>query len=69
MDTRFIGFALIVLALDLWAILKIAHGQGTGTAKTAWILIILFLPVLGLVVWALLGSDVRKPKMYDKEPP
>jgi len=69
MDYRIGWFALIVLALDLWAIIKIAGGKGTGTAKGAWIIVILLLPVLGLVLWALLGPAVRKPQMYEKEPP
>lgn len=46
---------LIILALDIWAIIKIFDsGASTGT-KVLWIVVILLLPLLGLVIWWLLG--------------
>ncbi|MDX1561528.1 MAG: PLD nuclease N-terminal domain-containing protein [Gammaproteobacteria bacterium] len=46
---------LIILVLDIWAIVKIVEGkQSTGT-KVLWIVIILLLPVIGLILWYLLG--------------
>ncbi len=68
-DYNFGWFGLIVLALDAWAIVKIVRGHGTAAAKITWIVVILLLPVLGLVLRALLGPAIHKPKMYEKEPP
>jgi hypothetical protein len=48
---------LLILVLDVLAILKIAQGKGRTVKKLLWILIILFLPVLGLLFWYLLGRD------------
>jgi hypothetical protein len=46
---------LIILILDIWAIVKIiGSSAGTG-AKVLWIVIILVLPVVGLILWLLLG--------------
>src|SRR5690606_27026203 len=46
---------LIILVLDVWAIVKIiGSSAGTGS-KVLWIVIILLLPVLGLILWFLLG--------------
>ena len=46
---------LIILALDIWAIINVfKSGAGTG-AKVLWILLILLLPVLGLIIWAIAG--------------
>lgn len=46
---------LIILALDVWAIIKvIGSGASTG-AKVLWVLVILLLPVVGLILWFLLG--------------
>lgn len=46
---------LLILILDIWAIIKVlGSGAGTG-AKILWTLLILVLPVLGLVLWFLLG--------------
>lgn len=46
---------LIILALDIWAIVKIlGSGAGAG-AKALWIVLILVLPVVGLLLWLALG--------------
>ncbi|HZQ12938.1 MAG TPA: PLDc N-terminal domain-containing protein [Pseudolabrys sp.] len=46
---------LIILALDIWAIVQIVQRRGPTDKKILWILVILLLPVLGLVLWLLLG--------------
>jgi hypothetical protein len=46
---------LIILVLDVYAIVKtIGSGASTGT-KVLWIVVILLLPLLGLILWWLLG--------------
>lgn len=46
---------LIVLILDIWAIVKtIGSSASTGT-KVLWVVLILVLPVIGLILWLLLG--------------
>ncbi len=48
-------FGLIWLVLNVYAIVKIVQsGAGTGS-KVLWIVLILLVPVLGLILWALLG--------------
>jgi hypothetical protein len=48
-------FGLIWLVLTIYAMVKIVQsGAGTGS-KVLWIVVILLLPVLGLILWALLG--------------
>ena len=56
MGSTFNGLiGLIILALDIWAIINvIKSGAGTG-AKILWVLLIIFLPVLGLIIWAIAG--------------
>ena len=56
MGSTFNGLiGLIILALDIWAIINvIKSGAGAG-AKILWVLLIIFLPVLGLVIWAIAG--------------
>lgn len=46
---------LIILALDIWAIVQILQRGGPTDKKILWILVILLLPVIGLVLWLLLG--------------
>ena len=56
MGSTFNGLiGLIILALDIWAIINVLKsGAGTG-AKVIWVLLIIFLPVLGLIIWAIAG--------------
>lgn len=46
---------LIILALDIWAIVNIVKSNAQTGKKVLWVLLIVFLPVIGLVIWALLG--------------
>jgi hypothetical protein len=46
---------LIILALDIYAIVKTVGSSASTGTKVLWIVVILLLPVLGLILWALLG--------------
>jgi len=56
MGSTFNGLVgLIILVLDIWAIINVLKsGVGLGP-KILWILLILLLPVLGLIIWAIAG--------------
>jgi hypothetical protein len=48
-------FGLIILVLDVWAIIKTVQSSvGTGS-KVIWVVVILLLPIVGLLLWLLLG--------------
>ena len=53
-----IGF--IILVIDIWAIIKITESGASTGAKVGWIVAILILPILGLILWALLGPKAGK---------
>ena len=46
---------LIILILDVWAIVNIAQSGAPTGNKVLWIVLVLLLPVVGLILWALLG--------------
>ena len=46
---------LIILALDIWAVVRILQSGASTGAKVLWIFIILVLPVVGLLIWLLAG--------------
>ena len=46
---------LVILILDIYAIYLVVIGGGTGVYKLLWILIILCLPLLGMLLYFLLG--------------
>lgn len=46
---------LVLLVLDLWALISVlGSGNSTGN-KLLWVLLILFLPLLGFILWLLAG--------------
>jgi hypothetical protein len=46
---------LIWLLVVIWAIVKVAKSSAGTVPKVLWILVLLFMPVLGFIVWLLLG--------------
>jgi succinate dehydrogenase/fumarate reductase cytochrome b subunit len=46
---------LLILIADVWAIVNIAQSGATTGKKVLWIVLVLVLPVLGLILWWLLG--------------
>jgi len=46
---------LLVLALDIFAILKIIQSPASGTEKILWILCVLLFPMVGMIIWFIAG--------------
>lgn len=46
---------LIWLIIVIWAIVKTARSSAGPVAKLLWILVLLFFPLVGLIIWLLLG--------------
>ncbi len=53
-------FGLIVLIADIWAMLNIIQSRSSTGRKVLWIVLVLILPVLGLLLWLLLGPRQLK---------
>ncbi|MGB8273938.1 MAG: PLDc N-terminal domain-containing protein [Alphaproteobacteria bacterium] len=47
---------IIILVLDIFAIFQVLQSSLPPVNKLLWILLILVLPILGLILWLLLGS-------------
>jgi hypothetical protein len=45
----------LVLAADIWAIINIFQSGVSNGKKVLWTLLVLLLPVVGLIIWLLLG--------------
>ncbi|MEX1667441.1 PLD nuclease N-terminal domain-containing protein [Zhongshania guokunii] len=56
--TGVLGFLIFIA--DIWAILNIVQSKESSTTKLLWIVLILFLPVLGLAIWWFAGP--RDPR-------
>ncbi len=48
-------FGLIILALDIWAIINNVGSSASTGRKVLWSLLVLVLPVVGLIIWLLMG--------------
>ena len=51
---------LLILISDIWAIVKTFESPISTGTKVFWIVLILFLPVLGLIIWLIAGPRSRK---------
>jgi hypothetical protein len=51
---------LVILVLDVWAIVNIAQSGASTGNKVLWIVLVLLLPLVGLIIWALLGPRSGK---------
>jgi hypothetical protein len=46
---------IIILILDIWAIIKTLQSGASTGIKLLWVVVILVLPVIGLILWLLMG--------------
>lgn len=53
-------FGLIILVLDIWAIISVLRSDSTTGKKALWILLIVILPVLGLIIWGIMGPRANR---------
>ncbi|KZX63375.1 MULTISPECIES: PLD nuclease N-terminal domain-containing protein [Stutzerimonas stutzeri group] len=54
-------FGLLILILDIWAIISIVRSDSTTGKKVLWVLLIIILPVLGLIIWGIMGPRGNRP--------
>jgi hypothetical protein len=52
-----LGF--IILVLDIWAIVNIIRSNQSVGTTVLWIVLIIILPVVGLILWFLLGPKAK----------
>jgi ABC-type molybdate transport system permease subunit len=50
----------------LWALIDILRNDFTGSNKLIWILLVLFIPVLGFVLYFLIGRKQKIPTALKK---
>jgi succinate dehydrogenase/fumarate reductase cytochrome b subunit len=51
---------LLILIADVWAIVTIFQSGASNEKKALWIVLVVLLPVLGLILWFLLGPRSGK---------
>jgi 2-phospho-L-lactate transferase/gluconeogenesis factor (CofD/UPF0052 family) len=53
-------FGLLILIADIWAIVNIAQSGASTGNKVLWIVLVVLLPLVGLIIWLLLGPRTAK---------
>jgi len=54
---------LVVFIADIWAIVNVIQAPAASTgAKVLWVLLIILLPLIGLLVWLVVGPRGVKAK-------
>jgi succinate dehydrogenase/fumarate reductase cytochrome b subunit len=51
---------LIILILDIWAIINIVKSSAPDTNKILWVVIVILLPLIGLILWFLMGPGKKR---------
>ena len=53
-------WGLLVLIADVWAIVNIVQSGADTGKKVLWVVLVIVLPVLGFLLWLLLGPRTGK---------
>jgi hypothetical protein len=51
---------ILILAADIWAIINVVQSTASTGTKILWVLLILLLPILGLIIWLVMGPRGRR---------
>ncbi|MFC6338241.1 hypothetical protein GIR22_21790 [Pseudomonas sp. CCM 7891] len=51
-----IGLAVLLVLLELWAINHVLRSNSLWENKGLWLVLIIFMPLLGLILWVLFGK-------------
>lgn len=63
MDIQITGIGgFILLVLNVWAFVSIIGSNNSTGSKVLWCLLVLFLPLLGFIIWLLAGPRSASAK-------
>ncbi|HTW74079.1 MAG TPA: PLD nuclease N-terminal domain-containing protein [Steroidobacteraceae bacterium] len=48
-------WGLLILIADIWAIVNVLQSSASTGSKVLWTVVIIVLPVLGFILWLILG--------------
>ncbi|MGY2293087.1 hypothetical protein ACW9H6_25525 [Pseudomonas sp. SDO528_S397] len=57
-----IGLAVMLVVLELWAINAVLRSTSGWETKGLWLVILIFVPLLGLIAWAVGGPKKAMPE-------
>lgn len=54
-ETIWIVLAAVLLLIELWAINRVRKAEGKSSNRLVWMVVIVFVPLFGLIAWAVAG--------------
>ncbi|KJZ40282.1 MULTISPECIES: PLD nuclease N-terminal domain-containing protein [Pseudomonas] len=54
-ETTWIVLTAVLLLIELWAINRVRKADGKSSNKLLWIVVIVFVPMIGVLAWAAFG--------------
>ena len=60
-ETVWIVLAAVLLLIELWAINRVRKSEGKSNNKGVWSVLIVFVPLFGLIAWAIAGPKHISP--------
>jgi hypothetical protein len=60
MNMGYSVWGVLVLIGDIWAIINILQSSASNDKKLLWVIVVVFLPLVGLILWFFLGPRDRK---------
>ncbi|NUT78729.1 hypothetical protein HNO86_27185 [Pseudomonas sp. C1C7] len=54
-EPTWIVLAAVLLVAELWAINRVRKSEGKSSTKGVWMVVIVFVPLFGLLLWLLAG--------------
>ncbi|MCQ2993995.1 PLD nuclease N-terminal domain-containing protein [Pseudomonas syringae] len=59
MPVLWIVFATILVVIEFLVVMRIVKSEGSRESKCLWILALVFVPVLGLIAWVVVGPKTK----------
>ena len=53
-------WGLLILIADVWAIVNVMQSGASTGGKVLWTVLVIVLPVVGFILWLLLGPKTRR---------
>lgn len=61
MRVEYVGFGgFVLLVLSIWAIVSVVGSNASTGGKVVWVLVLLFLPLLGFIAWLVFGPRATR---------
>ncbi len=52
-------FGIIALLLTIWGVVAVLQSGADNTTKLIWVLVVILLPVIGFLIWYLMGPGSK----------